>query len=104
MDKLRKENIIKANDSPFPKKFSIRIFAIAAFVVLIWGVSCEKEDISHSQGRDVGTKIYDSQPEPGISFDLESDSLEENVEEIYFEAKAWDEDEMDMEAEDGDVG
>ncbi len=40
------------------------------------------------------TMIEEGESIPGISFNLESDSLVEEVEEVYFEAKEWDEEKM----------
>ncbi len=56
-------------------------------------VSCEKQDEPLSDM--TRTIIEEGDSLPGISFNLESDSLVEEVEEIYFEAKDWDEEEMD---------
>lgn len=58
---------------------------ITGFIWLLSGLSCEKMEITRSIEEDNETEKMDD--ESGVSFELESDSLKEDVEELHFIAK-----------------
>lgn len=60
---------------------------ITGFIGLLSGISCEKMEITRSmeENNETESMYYES----GISFDMESDSLEEDVEEVHFTAREW---------------
>ena len=66
---------------------------LAGFVWLILGgSSCEEVEPTRSICDIRETERIDSIS--GISFELENDSLEEEVEDVYLDAKKWDEEDM----------
>lgn len=85
----------------------IVIFA-AAITGLIWlllGVSCEKGKMVSSLDMDDYTGLMSDsiimeesklEDKSGISFDMESDSLKEDIEDVYFHSNEWEEDGMDV--------
>ena len=68
-------------------KYNMKKSAIKAMICMVSGLlasSCEKSDIDLiSDENDVKESNEDVS---GISFDLESDTLEEDIEYVYFEA------------------
>lgn len=84
-------------------------FVLTSIMGIIWllsGISCEKEGMIRSIDPDVqnlmisdSVKFNDSgksYEQSGISFEMESDSLKDEVEEINLGAKDWDEECMDV--------
>lgn len=70
------------------------IFVIIAIVFFaVFFEACEKQ---HEPSDLTRTLSEDNDPVSGFSLNLESDSLEEEIEELYFEAKEWEEEEMDV--------
>lgn len=70
--------------------------AIEKIFIVLFAICMESCDKQNEPLSDMTrTMIEEGESIPGISFNLESDSLVEEVEEIYFEAKEWDEEEMD---------
>lgn len=68
------------------------VVIMAGFLGLTLGVSCEKVELTRSMP-DVGEpETIDSIS--GISFELDNDSLEEEVEEVYLDAEKWEEEDM----------
>lgn len=64
------------------------------FIWLLSGTSCEKTEITRSMEEDNETERIDDKS--GISLDMESDSLYEDIEEIHFNAEEWGEEGMDV--------
>lgn len=67
---------------------------------LLLGVSCEKGEMVRSVDRDDYTGLMSDsiimeeskvEDESGISFEMESDSLQEDIEDVYFHSKEWEE-------------
>lgn len=87
------------------KNYSIGA-SIIGITWLLSGISCEKEGMIRSIDPDVqnlmisdSVKFNDSgksYEQSGISFEMESDSLQDEVEEINLGAKDWDEECMDV--------
>lgn len=67
-------------------------------LLLPFATSCENTELTHSfddDGKAIMTEdSVNVDDEEGISLELESDSLEEQVEEIHFKAKDWEEEAM----------
>ena len=88
------------------KKFVIFTVAITGIIWLLLGFSCEKAELIRSvDSNDFTGLMRDSiiieesmkmDDKSGISFKMESDSLEEDIEDVYFNAKEWEEDEMNV--------
>ena len=76
---------------------------VAMTILVIWsllGFSCERVEMTRSGDWDDITVLRgDSaiiEEKTGISFEMESDSLEEDIEDVYFNAKEWEEDGMNV--------
>ena len=85
------------------KRASIYV-TIIAIVGLTADMSCENSDLTLSESIENVEKTVNSTATGdstnidcygGISFELESDSLEEAIEEIYFQPNGWEEAEID---------
>lgn len=82
------------------------IVMMVGFILLLSVTSCEHEELTRSMDQDdYAIMIEDSlmtddtviiEEESGISFDMECDSLEDDVEEVRFIAKEWEEDGMEV--------
>lgn len=91
-------------DKPRIKSSEMIIMAMGA-IWLILGMSCEKTELTHSMEENEYTvkicdsvKIEDSfniEDKSGISFEMGNDSLEEDIENVYFHTKEWEEEIMD---------
>ena len=75
---------------------------VAMTILVIWsllGFSCERVEMTRSGDWDAITVLRgDSaiiEEKTGISFEMESDSLEEDIEDVYFNAKEWEEEGLD---------
>lgn len=68
------------------------------FVWLLLAISCEKTELTRSIDWDENTDIIEDSvkvnDKSGFSFELESDTLKEEIEEIHFHAKEWEEEDM----------
>ncbi|MBD5263188.1 MAG: hypothetical protein HDS39_03845 [Bacteroides sp.] len=76
-------------------KYNIKNTAITAMIWIVSGLlasSCEKSDIDLISDDNDGQERKEDVS--GISFDLKSDTLEEDIEYVYFEADEWKENEM----------
>lgn len=88
------------------KRFiSVIIVMTLGLIWLVLGISCEKAEITRSIDGIDYTMTEDSilikdtvknDDKPGISFDIESDSLKEEIENIYFHPKEWEEEDTDI--------
>lgn len=68
---------------------------------LLLGVSCEKGELTRSVDLDDYTGLMSDSiimeesikmdDKSGISFEMESDSLKEDIEDVYFHSKEWEE-------------
>ena len=56
--------------------------------------SCDREDEAYLVGKHRLSEEEDNE-ESGISFDIEGDEMEEDVEEIHFDAEEWGEESME---------
>ena len=76
------------------------IMTTIEFVLLLLGTSCEKEVITRSIDQDEYTEIIEDSlkvdSQSGISLNMESDTLKEEIEEIHFQAKEWEDVGMDV--------
>ncbi len=65
---------------------------------LMLGMSCDRMELTRSvEEYDIHAMTEDSakiDDQSGISFELDSDSLEEEIENIYFESKEWEDEKM----------
>ena len=70
------------------RKKTIRIVSIIGIAWPLLGISCGKEEVARSMEMyDEPVMINDTvkiDDGPGVSFDMESDSLTEEIEEVYF--------------------
>lgn len=85
------------NTANFCKRF-IRFFVIGTGWLLL-STSCEKTEITRSIDEDYETESLKHETgsidiEEGISFEMESDSLDEDIEEVHFHANEWEEEGM----------
>ena len=75
------------------------IMTTVEFVWLLLGTSCEKEVITRSMDQNEYTEIIEdsvkSDGQSGISFEMDSDTLTEEIEEVHFQAKEWEDVGMD---------
>lgn len=79
------------------EKIKIYIFGMLAvgIVTMVSFSSCDRQDDPYLIGKHRFNQ-EEEDDEAGISFVMESDSLEDEIEEIYFEASDWDEEGMDV--------
>lgn len=73
--------------------FNFRIITLIGFVWLLSGTSCEKEVMTRSMDWDEHTEIIEDSVKvdglSGISFEMGSDTLKEEIEEIHLHTKEW---------------
>ena len=74
------------------KKKTIITTAIVGCVWLFLGISCEKVEITRSGEVDDEIEVIDDQS--GISFEMENDSLEDEIKNIIFDPQEWEEEGM----------
>lgn len=76
------------------------------FMWLLLGISCEKGGLTRSVDWDDYTEFMSDSiimedsikmdDKSGISFEMESDSLKEDIEDVYFHAKEWGEERINV--------
>lgn len=83
----------------FRRYSCLMILTTIGLVWLLAGVSCEKTELTRSIDWDENTEIIEDSvkvnDKSGFSFELESDTLKEEIEEIHFHAKEWEDVGMD---------
>lgn len=73
-------------------KLNLGILAMI-FVSFMSLIACDRQDDLYLIGKHrVSEEVDDNGV--GVAFEMDSDSLEDEIEEIYFEASEWDEEEM----------
>lgn len=70
------------------------VVAIAGFVSLMLGGSCEKVEITRSEEREEVIENVDGKS--GVSLEMESDSLLDDIENLNLDAEEWGEEGMDV--------
>lgn len=70
------------------------VLAVGIGTVVLFS-SCDREDELYLLGKHRLNEEVDNE-ESGISFDMESDEMDEDVEELYFDAEEWGEERMDV--------
>lgn len=66
---------------------------------LLVGVSCDEVGLTRSMDWDEHIEVIDdsvkADGQSGISFEMDSDTLKEEIEEVHFQAKEWESTDMD---------
>lgn len=75
-------------------KYIIGVLALGIGIMVFFS-SCDKEEETYLLGKH---RLSDKEENnnPGISFDMESDEMYEDVEELHFDAEEWGEERMDV--------
>ena len=87
------------NDSIMDRLTKFIINTVGFFSLILVVISCEKAELTRSGFIEEFTRETEDtvtiDEKSGISFELESDSLTEEIEDIYFHAEEWEEESMD---------
>lgn len=75
-------------------KYIVGILSIGIGTLMLFN-SCDNQDEPDLVGKHRSNEDEENN-ESGISFDIESDEMDEDVEELYFESKEWDDEEMNV--------